>query len=340
MARNRWLLPAAGLGAAVALRRRLRRARRADLQGQIALITGGSRGLGLALARELARHGCTIVLLARDADELSRAQQDVETRGAEVLTIPCDVTDRDQVRGALGRALEHLGRIDILVNNAGVMSVGPLETHTTEDFERALDVMFWGAVYPTLELLPHMRSRGAGHIVNITSIGGKLSVPHLLPYSAAKFAAVGFSEGLHAELAPTGINVLTVVPGLMRTGSHVNAEFKGQHRKEFAWFSLAASLPITSIAADDAARQIVAAMVNRDAEIILTWQAALAARMHGLLPGLTVDVLSVVNRLLPAAPANAKTGAQAQPGHASRTTLSDSPLTTLGTRAADDLNQR
>ena len=119
----------------------------------------------------------------------------------------------------------------------------------------------------------------------------------------------------------------------------MNAEFKGQHRKEFGWFSLAASLPFTSMSATDAARQVVDAIVNGESEIILTWQAALAVRVHGLMPGLSGDVLSMVNRLLPGAE-DSMGGATAHPGHASQSAVSNSPLTTLGERAADDLNQR
>jgi short-subunit dehydrogenase len=182
-----------------------------------------------------------------------------------------------------------------------------------------------------------MRARGRGHIVNITSIGGKLSVPHLMPYSSAKFAAIGFSEGLHAEVAADGVHVLTVVPGLMRTGSHINAEFKGQPRKEFTWFSLAASLPITSMSADLAARQIVNALERGETEVVLTWQASLGMRLHGLMPGLMTDAFALVDRLLPGSAAD---GTQRRTGDASRTRISDSPLTALGERAAEEFNQR
>ena len=127
---------------------------------------------------------------------------------------------------------------------------------------------FWGMLYPTLALLPEMRARRSGRIVNITSIGGKLGIPHLLPYSASKFAAVGFSQGLRAELAGDGIKVVTVCPGLMRTGSPRNAIFRGQHRSEYAWFSISDALPGLSISAESAARRIVAACRRGDAEVL------------------------------------------------------------------------
>ena len=333
--RQLWMLPAAVVGLFVG-RELLGRLRETDLLDQVVLITGGSRGLGLAMARVFAREGCRLVLCARDAEELERARRDVEGLGAEVLTIPCDVSSRDQVERMVEQATARFGRIDILVNNAGIITVGPLETQTLEDFERAMGIMFWGALYPTLAVLPQMRARRAGRIAFITSIGGKLSVPHLLPYSAAKFAAVGLAEGLRAELARDGITVTTIAPGLMRTGSHLNAEFKGQHKKEFLWFSLGATLPVSSTSAERAARQIVTAIKRGDAELILTWQASLAAMAHGLMPGLTSDVLALVNRFLPT---SGGIGSARALGHQSRTPTTNSVLEALGERAARELNQ-
>ena len=333
---QRWALPLAALSLGWAARQLLRRATQTDLRGQVVLITGSSRGLGLALAREVARAGCRLVLCARDADGLERARQEMAALGASVLAVPCDVSDRAQVRSLVQNATERFGRIDVLINNAGIISVGPLEMLTLEDFERSMGVMFWGGVYTTFEVLPQMRARHQGRIVNITSIGGKVSVPHLLGYGAAKFAAVGFSEGLRAELARDGIVVTTIVPGLMRTGSHLNALFKGQHRQEFGWFSLGASLPLTSMSAEAAARRIVTALERGESEVILTWQARLLSTVHGVLPGLTVDILSLVNRALPAP---GGIGQAAATGHASRSPITDSPLEVLGRRAAAELNQ-
>src|SRR5207253_5505608 len=140
------------------------------------------------------------------------------------------------------------GQIDVLINNAGIIAVGAVPSQTLVDYQEAMDVMFWGVVYPTLAVLPQMMRRGSGHIGNITSIGGKISVPHLVPYGCAKFAAVGFSEGLHAEVKRFGVNVTTVVPGLMRTGSHLDAFFKGKQEYEYGWFALSGTNPLFSIA--------------------------------------------------------------------------------------------
>ena len=286
----------------------LQRWRQANLSGQVVLITGGSRGLGLALARAFAREGCRLVLCARDEQELDWAREDIAKQGAAVLPIVCDVADREQVDHAVEEATRHFGRVDILVNNAGQIQVGPMPTATVQDFEDALGVMFWGALYPTLAVLPQMRARRSGRIVNITSIGGKVSIPHLLPYTCAKFAAVGLSEGLRAELGREGISVTTIVPGLMRTGSHLNAVFRGQPEQEFTWFSLGASLPLVSMDAERAAQQIVRATQRGEAERILSLPANLLERFHGLFPGTTSNVLRVVNRLLPPSTGTATTG--------------------------------
>jgi hypothetical protein len=181
-----------------------------------------------------------------------------------------------------------------------------------------------------------MRRRGEGRIVNITSIGGKISVPHLLPYSASKFALVGFSEGLRAELARDGVVVTTVCPGLMRTGSPRHALFKGRHRAEYAWFSLSDASRLSSISAEGAARRIVAACTRGEAEAILSPQAKAAALFHGLFPGVTADILAVVNRLLPGP---GGIGTAAARGRESQSALSPSWLTALGDEAAARNNE-
>ncbi|HEX7049275.1 MAG TPA: SDR family NAD(P)-dependent oxidoreductase [Longimicrobiales bacterium] len=324
-------------GAAAYLAWRALRARNEiSLDGRVALITGGSRGLGLLLAREFARNGCRVAICARAEQELERAHRDLEARGTDTLAIVCDVSDRDAVQRMVDRVIDHFDTLDILVNNAGIIQVGPIETMTIEDFEEIMAINFWGAVYATLAVLPHMRARAEGRIVNITSIGAKVAVPHLLPYDCAKFALRGFSEGLRAELAEDGIVVTTIVPGLMRTGSPVNALFKGQRAREFTWFSLGDALPFTSMNAERAARRIALATRRGEGEVTLSWQARLLGLVHDLFPGTTADLLGLVNRALPdAGPAN---GTSTR-GIRLSTPLAPSPLTALMNRAARDYNQ-
>jgi NAD(P)-dependent dehydrogenase (short-subunit alcohol dehydrogenase family) len=300
---NRYLLPllaAAGAAASILVAREvIARTREMDLEGRVVIITGGSRGLGFLLAREFLRQGAKVAICARDDEELFSAERELEAHGGEVLAYRCDVSDPSQVEQFVQLVSRRLGPPDILVNNAGVLEVGPLESMDREDFRQAMDVMFWGVLNPTLAVLPYMREKHSGRIVNITSIGGLVSVPHLLAYCSAKFAATGFSEGLRAELAGTGIRVTTVSPGLMRTGTHVNAYYKGHGREEFRWLSLMDGAPVISMDAERAARQIVRAAKRGEAQRILSLPANVLARLHGVTPGLTAGIASLANRVLP-----------------------------------------
>lgn len=329
-------LAAAGAGALLAARALYRRRLEYDLRGKTVLITGGSRGLGLVLAREFAAEGANVAVCARDAAELERARRDLEGRGARAFAFPCDVTDRAQVRELVEVVTRHFGGVDVLVNNAGVIQVGPLEEMTLEDFEHAMAVHFWGPLYTTLCVLPQMRERREGRIVNISSIGGKVGVPHLVPYSASKFALAGLSDGLRAELAKENIVVTTVCPGLMRTGSPRNATFKGRHRAEYAWFALSDSLPVTSIQAERAARQVVAACRRGQAELVITTQAVVAVKFRALFPEATADLLALANRLLPGP---GGIGRRKAKGKESESALAPSILTTLSDRAAQRNNE-
>jgi NAD(P)-dependent dehydrogenase (short-subunit alcohol dehydrogenase family) len=331
---NRLLVVGGAVAAAGLIARFARRP--FDLRRKIVLITGGSRGLGLLLAREVARRGAKVAICGRDQATLDRAREDLQRRGAEVLTVACDITQQDQVRAMIHRVADEWGRIDVLINNAGIIQSAPMEVMTLDDYRAAMDTHYWGPLFAILELLPSMRRRRSGRIVNIASIGGKISVPHLLPYSASKFALVGLSEGLRSELAKDGIVVTTVCPGLMRTGSPRNAQFKGKHRAEYAWFSISDSLPGASMSAERAARQIVRACCRGDAEVILSLPAIAAQKAHGVAPGMVSTVLGWVNRLLPSA---SGIGQQAAKGHQSQSRWSPSLLTMLTERAAARNNE-
>lgn len=322
---------AAGAGALLALRALARGRRAFDFRGKVVLVTGGSRGLGLELSRELAAAGARLAICARDPGELRRARQELEASGARVLALECDVTDRGAVDTTIATVEAHFGSVEVLINNAGVIEVGPLETMTLADFEEAMRTHFWGPLYTTLAVLPGMRERRGGRIVNISSIGGKIGVPHLVPYCASKFALAGLSEAMRAELVKDNVFVTAVYPGLMRTGSPRNAFFKGQHRAEYAWFAIADALPVTAMHSRSAARQILAAARRGDSEVILSIQAIAAVRIKQLFPELTADVLAAIDRFLPGP---GGIGARRALGKDSESGLAPSPLTALGDRAA------
>lgn len=325
------------VGTALGARMLRRRLSPFDFAGRAVLITGGSRGLGLVLARELANAGARLTLLARDQDELERAARDLAARGAEVLALPCDVRRQDEARAAIERAVEHYGRLDVLINNAGVIQVGPLDHMSVADFHDAMAVHTWGPLYTMLAALPQLRRQGGGRIVNIASIGGKLAVPHLAPYSVSKFALVGLSDAMRAELARDGIMVTTVCPGLMRTGSHVNALFKGRHRAEYALFSISDALPMTSINARRAARQIMASCRRGDPELTITVQARLVVLWSALFPAAVARALALIGGLLP--PPDPGHGERAWTGWQSQSPLAPSALTYLADKAVPANNE-
>lgn len=325
-----------GAAALVAARSVLRKLTEYDLSGKSVLITGGSRGLGLELAREFARQGARVVICARDPDELAVAHVELLQQGYTALALPYDLTDQKQVEALIQEVIREFGQLDVLVNNAGIISVGPVEEMTLSDFEQAMQSNYFAALYTILAALPAMKARREGRIVNIVSIGGKISVPHLLPYSASKFALAGLSKGLRAELKKDRISVTTVYPGLMRTGSPRNATFKGQHRAEYAWFSISDSLPFTSISAERAAREIVTACKNGTGEIVLSLPAKIAAQFNAHFPELTTDLLSLMNHLLPGPGGIGKASAT---GEESESAWSPSWLTKLNEEAALRNNQ-
>jgi NAD(P)-dependent dehydrogenase (short-subunit alcohol dehydrogenase family) len=294
-----WLKLGAAAGTMWLVRNALRNRRMIDLAGKVVVITGGSRGLGLVLARALVDRGARVAICARDVDELARARQDLEARGGEVFSAPCDVTDRDDVLRFIASVEDDFGAIDVLVNNAGIIQVGPLAAMTVDDFEHALSVNLRGPLYAMLAVLPAMRQRKAGRIVNIASIGGAIAMPHLAPYSTSKFALVGLSEAMRAELVRDGIFVTTVCPGLMRTGSPRRALFKGDHQAEYVWFTIGDSLSLTSISAEAAAEQIILGFTRGDAEVTISLQAKLARLIHGIAPGLVQEILGVIAGFLP-----------------------------------------
>lgn len=290
-----------GAGLLLASRWLVRRLRRYDLRGKTAIVTGGARGLGLELSRVLVEKGAQVAFVARDDAEIERALLDLRGRraGARAIGVACDVTKREQLEAMLETVRRELGPIDVLINNAGKIEVGPLESMTVPDFEAAMALHCYAPLHAMLAVRAEMSARGGGRIANIASVGGLVSVPHLLPYCTSKFALIGLSEGMHAALAQDGIVVSTIAPGLMRTGSPRLASFKGEHEKEYTWFALSDSLPLISMSSARAARRIVLAIEQGESHVVLGLPAKFAAIAHGLFPGLISSALGTVNRLLP-----------------------------------------
>lgn len=312
--------------------------------GKVVVLSGGSRGLGLVLARQLFAEGASVALLARDAGELARAAAGLAAGNGTggIFTHPCDLTQPEQIKEAVAAVAARFGRIDVLFNVAGMISVGPLEHLRLEDFEESMRLHFAGHLHMIWAALPHLRKRRDARIVNIASIGGKIAIPHLATYSASKFALVGLSDALRTELAREGIKVSTVCPGLLRTGSQVHAQFKGQHNKEFDWFATSDNFPLAgSVSAGDAAYQIIEA--GRTGRPSLTFPLSARAMEIGavLFPNLTARALVLANRfLLPSPDAEAPAADTNVPGRESRS-METTPAwkTSIIDRAAERNNE-
>jgi NAD(P)-dependent dehydrogenase (short-subunit alcohol dehydrogenase family) len=325
------------VGAAL-LARGLRAARAFDFDGSSVLITG-ARGLGLEIARQLGQAGARITLAARDEGELARAKEDLARRGIDATTVACDVSNRDSALQLVREVLARRGRIDVLINNAGIIQVGPLEHMQRGDFEEAMAVHFWGPLHTMLAAIPEMKRQGGGRIVNVSSIGGKIGVPHLAPYCASKFALTGLSDSIRGEVAKDNIYVTTVCPGMMRTGSPFNAWFKGRHRDEFTWFTISDSIPGISIHAARAAAQVIDACRRGDAELVITVPAKLAVIANAIMPEAVATMMALANRLVLPQPTGDDSGDRRHSGWQSLSGAAPSKLTALTERAAAENNQ-
>jgi NAD(P)-dependent dehydrogenase (short-subunit alcohol dehydrogenase family) len=325
------------VGAAL-MSRALRSARSIDFRDKSVLITGGSRGLGLLVAREFGAQGAILTIAARDRSELERARDDLGARGIRVETVVCDVGIKEDAVRLVDAVAARCGRLDVLVNNAGIIQVGPLHHMTESDFNSAMAVHFQGPLQTMLAAVPMMREKGGGRIVNVSSIGGRIGVPHLAPYCASKFALTGLSDSIRAELARDRIYVTTVIPGLMRTGSPFNAWFKGRHRDEFTWFAISDSLPVASIDGRRAAIQLVEACRHGDAELVIGLPAKVAVVLSALMPEAVALTMSLVNNLVLPEPSD-ETGDQRRSGWQSLSKWAPSRLTALSERAAAENNE-
>lgn len=277
----------------------IRKQRFFDLHGKVVILTGGSRGLGLEIARQLVAKGARVAICARSEIELRTAQDDLHDRGGDVFAGLCDVTKPDQVRHFVDLVRGQMGPPDVLINNAAVIEVGPVENLNRHDFDEAMRTNFDGPLSFIFEVLPDLMARGGGRILNVASIGGKVPLPHLAPYAASKHALVGLGGAMRAELLKHNVYLTTVCPGTVRTGSPLNATFKGDVEAEYAWFAKGDNAPGLSISTERMAGKIVDALEHGDAEVITPWPAKLQSLFHGLAPGVSTEVAALIARLLP-----------------------------------------
>lgn len=310
------------------------------LKDRAVVITGGSRGLGFSMAKAFLYEGAQVSLLARDAEELERARRQLERiPGARVLPLVCDITEPERLRHALEETHAHFQRIDVLVNNAGSITMAPFESMEQIDFEAQINLYLYAAIHASRLVLPYFRQQGGGRILNIGSMGAKIPIPHMSAYCASKFALAGFADVLGIEVAQENILVTTVHPGLMRTGSHVQAVFKGDQEKEFAWFASAGLTPGLSMDADRAAQKILECLKRGDAEALISAPAKLGHFVHSLFPELFRSTMALVARFLPHTQSKQhKTGA-ASSGKFDQNVFA-APLRALGRRSEQRFNQR
>lgn len=301
-------------------------------RGRVVAITGGSRGLGFAIARQLVMESAEVALLARSAEELETARRELELRGGSARTYICDVCNLESTAAAFAKIEEDFGRLDVVINNAGIILSAPFENQRDADFQAAWETHVLGPIHTTRAALPLMRRQGGGRILNISSIGGKVGVPHMASYCASKFALVGLSLSLAAELRSEGIHVTVACPGLMRTGSHNAAAFRGKQEAEYQWFATLSGTPLLSMHADRAAKKVLDACRDRRTEIVFPWHWSIVSLGTRAFPSVAVAANSLVNRFLPSPEAD---GSPTVPGAAVSDEVVPDPIAAELDTAAD-----
>jgi uncharacterized protein len=246
-----------------------------DFNDSVVLITGASTGIGRSLAIELAARGAMIVGCARSRERLEEMLRLIESRSPSSMVMGCDVGQREQVQTMVRQVVARFGRIDVLINNAGVGMRSPFAETPLDTIEAIMRTNYLGAVYCTHEVLPGMLQRGNGHIVNISSIAGKMGSLNLTGYCASKFALNGFSESLYHELKPRGVRVSVICPGPVRT--EFNKAFAGNPPKAPAFLA---------VEPDAVARAVVRAIERERFEIVLPRSLATISWVGAVMPSL------------------------------------------------------
>ncbi|BAB74662.1 SDR family oxidoreductase [Nostoc sp. PCC 7120 = FACHB-418] len=245
------------------------------------IITGASQGIGKATALLFARHNYNVVLAARQLDRLEAIATEIREMGQQAIAISTDVKDATQVNNMMQKAIAHFGQVDVLINNAGIFCLGSVENFSLEDWHQIIDTNLWGYIHTIHAILPHFLQRGAGTIVNVSSIGGLEPIPYHVPYTASKYAITGLTKSLHAELSPKNIHVSGIYPSFISTQLMERAIFRGkdeemaQARTELV--GKAIQMPVLE-KPEDVAKAIWSAVKEKRSDVVVGsanfWKAA------------------------------------------------------------------
>ncbi len=253
------------------------------------IITGASQGAGKATALHFAQRGYDVALAARQLDRLEAVAQEIRDLGQQAIAVPTDIGDAQQVQTLIDKAISALGPIDVLINNAGICLTGPVEHTSIQDWQNIINTNLWGCVNTIQALLPHLLERGQGTIVNLGSFGGKMPLPEMTAYCTSKYAVTGLSDTLRMELAPKGIHVAAVHPGVINSNFMERAQFRGGTAAEAGdrQRQLSQTLKMGWVSQpEDIAKAVWKAVEKRQADVVVG-PTALATTAHRFFPQLT-----------------------------------------------------
>jgi len=249
-----------------------------QLSGKIVVVTGASMGIGEAIARIFANEGASIVLLSRDAERAEAARGRVG-HSERTLGLACDVRNREEIDRVVGLTLHHFQRIDVWINNAGHGILDSVAKVDMAACRETFETNFFGAVEAMQAVIPVMKQQGSGTIINVSSVAGHIPIPFHAVYSATKFAMNAIGKGARIELRSSGINVMTVCPGYVRTDFGANA-VKGKEAKQVR------PTAVRGIAAERVARALLRGYLKQKREVVVPWSMHPVIKLYQLFPGL------------------------------------------------------
>ena len=261
------------------------------------LITGASQGIGRAIAQSFAENHYNVALAARQSDRLDAAAQELEASGYSALAIPTDVKDPVQVEHLVQKAIAHYGAVDVLVNNAGIYISGAVEEFSLADWHQAIDTNLWGYIHATHAILPHFLERRAGTLVNISSVGGKVPLPYLVPYTTAKFAVTGLTQALRSELSPKGIQAVGIYPNLIKSSFLERAIFRGKDAQDTRdrYDQVDKILKVPGVETPtDVAKAVLHAVKHKQNKDVVVGSANMATALNAVVPSLMQKMFNVV----------------------------------------------